>query len=138
MATTYHRFLEDAFQRVADATFYAPLVITPKGDGYLVEDSSHFGEDGVMWTYEDGLEVEHLNLAAHTRLMDPFERFSTGEQVRKHLGEGIAQRLIDGEVFEFGYLTVDAYPEHPEGEDWRDCTCGDTLAGWILAVKAVR
>ena len=99
--------LTGVLRRVARASFYEDLQITPIGepDRYRVEDTfANEQRDDWYWSYEKGIH-DGDSVAEHTRLMEPYECFSNSEHIRANMSESV-EALRKGKAVIFAYAIV--------------------------------
>ena len=131
--------LSGALRRVARASFYEDLQVTPLGgDRYRVEDTTaNEQRDDWHWSYEKGIH-DGDSVAEHSRLMESYEYFDTSEHIRYHMDESI-EALKNGKTVVFAYAIVndlDVFWDDEKQEHFdEDGHPADDIAGWILTAN---
>lgn len=131
--------LNGALRRVASASFYEDIQVTPiGGDRYRVEDTTANEQtEDWLWSYEKGLQ-DGDSVSDHTMLMDHCERYDIPEQIRYFLPDSV-EALKNGKTVTFAYAVVydsevfwdDEKQEHLDADGYP----ADDIAGWILTAN---
>lgn len=131
--------LNGALRRVASASFYEDIQVTPiGGDRYRVEDTHAQDQaDDWGWTYSGGIH-DGDSVSDHTMLMENYEHFNNSEQIRYYLPDSV-EALKNGKTVIFAYAIVydsevfwdDEKQEHFD----EDGHPADDIAGWILTAN---
>lgn len=131
--------LNGALRRVASASFYEDLQVTPLGgDRYRVEDTyAQDQADDWGWSYEKGLhDVD--SVSDHTRLMEDYESFSKSEQIRYNMPDSV-EALKNGKTVVFAYAIVDdldvMWSNSKQQHLDQDGQPAEEIAGWILTAN---
>lgn len=131
--------LNGALRRVASASFYEDLQITPvAADRYRVEDT-HANEqvEDWYWSYEKGIH-DGDSVTEHSRLMEPYEHYVHSEHIRENMPESV-EALRKGKTVIFAYAVV-----HDRDVEWSeeqqqhidsDGAPADYIGGWILTAN---
>lgn len=132
--------LSGALRRVARASFYEDIQVTPIGedDRYRVEDTTaNEQRDDWYWSYEKGIH-DGDSVAEHSRLMEHYEHFNSSEHIRFNMSESV-EALKKGKTVVFAYAIVTDLDVTWSNEDQvhydSDGHPADDIAGWILTAN---
>lgn len=127
---TNYSTLDEALAEVATRSLYDDATVTPKDDGYEVEDdhATAFPGDVLLWGDVSGVDWP-ARADDHSRMHEPCESYATAEHIRYNLGDAV-EALEAGQVVTFAYAIIDAVA-CDEHEHLGECEC-DRTAGWAL------